>query len=200
VLIAAYNQAYQDGSDIITASIGGPSGWSEDPWAVVVQRIVEKGVPCTVSAGNEGSEGIFYASTAANGKGVTAVASVDNADAPEFLLNATYQIADGPETQFGWSQGTPANWGNVSLPVWTPSFNTSEKAMGCNPYPDDTPDLSGYIVLIRRGTCTFVQKVTNAAAKGAQYVMFYNNAAGTSAVTAAVPGVKGIGMVSQQCC
>lgn len=45
VLIAAVNQAYEDGSDIITASLGQPSGWSEDPWAVAMQRIVEAGVP-----------------------------------------------------------------------------------------------------------------------------------------------------------
>lgn len=31
VLIAAYNRACQGGAHIITASIGGPSGWSEDP-------------------------------------------------------------------------------------------------------------------------------------------------------------------------
>lgn len=54
VLIAAYNMAYEDGSDIITASIGGDNGWSEEPWAVAVQRIVEAGVPCPVAAGNEG--------------------------------------------------------------------------------------------------------------------------------------------------
>lgn len=54
VLIAAYNMAYEDGSDIITASIGGDSGWSEEAWAVAVQRIVEAGVPCPVAAGNEG--------------------------------------------------------------------------------------------------------------------------------------------------
>ncbi|KAI1380551.1 peptidase S8/S53 domain-containing protein [Hypoxylon crocopeplum] len=52
ILIAAFNQAYEDGSEIITASIGGPSGWSEESWAVSIQRIAEAGVPCTVSTGN----------------------------------------------------------------------------------------------------------------------------------------------------
>ena len=178
VLIAAYNQAYEDGSDIITASIGGASGWSEDPWAVAVQRIVEAGVPCTVSAGNDGDYGLFYASTAANGKRVTAVASVDNTQAPMVLLRASYTADNSSSESFGWSQGDPSNWGNVSLPLWALSYNTSNTADGCDSFPDDTPDLSGYIVLIRRGTCTFVQKATNAAAKGAHYIMFYNNIAG----------------------
>jgi subtilisin family serine protease len=179
VLIAAYNQAYEDGADIITASIGGPSGWSEDAWAVAVQRIVEAGVPCTVSAGNDGAYGQFYASTAANGKHVTAVASVDNTNSPAVLYNATYSVDDDEDSiPFGWAVGTPDGWGNTSLPLWAGNYDTSDPADACEPYPDDTPDLSEYIVLIRRGTCTFVQKATNAAAAGAQYVLIYNNVLG----------------------
>lgn len=197
VLISAYNMAYEAGADIITASIGGPSGWSEDDWAVTVQRIVEAGVPCTVSAGNDGSEGQFYAATAANGKRVTAIASVDNTVSPALLSNATYTVSGGANQSFGYTPGTPANWAGVSLPLWAVNFNTSDPANGCDPYPASTPDLSGYIVLIRRGTCTFVQKVTNAANKGAKYVIFYNNAAGSQAVEAStVPGIQGVAMIT----
>lgn len=35
------NMAFEDGSDIITASIGGQIGWSEVPWSVAVSRIVD---------------------------------------------------------------------------------------------------------------------------------------------------------------
>jgi subtilisin family serine protease len=178
VLISAYNQAYEDGSDIITASIGGASGWTEDPWAVAVQRIVEQGVPCTVSAGNDGDQGLFYASTAANGKGVTAIASVDNTQAPQVLTNATYSTGNSSTESFGWTPGTPANWPNISLPLWNVNNDANDTANGCAAYPADTPDLSEYIVLIRRGSCTFVEKATNAAAAGAKYILFYNNVAG----------------------
>ncbi|KAF4554958.1 Subtilase-like protein 1 [Elsinoe fawcettii] len=196
VLIAAYNQAYQDGAQIITASIGGPSGWTEDPWAAAVTRIVDAGVPCTVSAGNDGAQGQFYASTAANGKRVTSIASVDNTQAPTVLLNATFTVNNGSGDSFGWTQGNPAAWGNVTLPLWSVNYDTADPANACNPLPDDTPDLSGYVVLVRRGSCTFVQKVTNIAAKGGKYIMFYNNADGASAVTAAVEGVVAIGMTT----
>ncbi|KAJ4290416.1 hypothetical protein N0V90_010632 [Kalmusia sp. IMI 367209] len=198
VLIAAYNQAFEDGSDIITASIGGASGWTEDPWAVAVQRIVEQGVPCTVSAGNSGDQGLFYASTAANGKKVTAVASIDNTEAPQVLTNATYSTDNSTEESFGWTPGSPANWGNVSLPLWAVNYNVNDTANGCDAYPDDTPDLSGYIVLIRRGSCTFVQKATNAAAHGAKYILFYNNVPGIISVSAAVDGIEGVGMVTAE--
>jgi len=189
--------AYEDGSDIITASIGGASGWADDPWATVVSRIVENGVSCVVSAGNDGSAGIFYASTAANGRRVTAIASTDNTLAPALLTNASYKIGS-QETAFGFTVGEPGSWTNVSLPLWAVSYNTSDPANGCEPFPASTPDLSGYIVLIRRGSCTFVQKIQNAVAKGARYVIFYNNAAGTAVVGGQVDGVRAVAMVTAE--
>ncbi|KAH6654877.1 peptidase S8/S53 domain-containing protein, partial [Truncatella angustata] len=196
VLIEAYLRAYEAGSQIITASIGGSSGWSEQPWAVVVSRIVEQGVPCTVSAGNSGDVGLFYASTAANGKRVTAIASFDNVVSPALLHTGNYSVDGGADTEFGYALGEPAGWAGVNLPLWTASLNTSDPAGGCDPYPADTPDLSGYIVLIRRGTCTFVQKATNAAAFGAKYIMLYNNVAGATSAAAAVDGILAVGMTT----
>ncbi|KAH6629914.1 peptidase S8/S53 domain-containing protein [Chaetomium sp. MPI-SDFR-AT-0129] len=196
VLIEAYNLAYEAGSDIITASIGGPSGWSEDPWAVVVSRIVDNGVPCVVSAGNDGATGIFYASTAANGKKVTAIASFDNTVTPALLTNATYTVDGGSEGSFGFTSGEPGAWEDVTLPLWSGNKDATDPADGCKAYPADTPDLSGHVVLIRRGTCTFVEKATYAVEKGAKYVLFYNNIDGTVTVSAAVDGLTAVGMVT----
>ncbi|KAF5243406.1 hypothetical protein FANTH_8228 [Fusarium anthophilum] len=198
VLIAAFNQAYQDGADIITASIGGPSGWSEEPWAVAVSRIVEKGVPCTVSAGNSGDVGMFYASTAANGNKVMAIASYDNSDYVS-LLNISHYTVDNSSKKidFGSTAGSPAAWGKVTLPLWAPNLDPTVPNGGCDAYPEDTPDLSKYIVLVRRGSCTFVQKAQNAAKHGAKYFLVYNNAAsGASAIdVSTVEGIVAAGMV-----
>ncbi|PHH66184.1 hypothetical protein CDD81_247 [Ophiocordyceps australis] len=196
VLIAAYNQAYQDGADIITASIGGPSGWSEDPWAVAVSRIVQKGVPCTVSAGNEGAEGMFYASGAADGKFVTAIASFDNSQTPMLLSEVSYRIDNGSDVRFGYAPGEPSAWNGVTLPLYATSLDPSIKDDACSPLPASTPDLSRKIVLIRRGSCNFVVKAANAAAKGAKYIMVYNNVpAGASAIDLGdVPGILAGGM------
>ncbi|KAJ3577328.1 hypothetical protein NPX13_g3238 [Xylaria arbuscula] len=195
VLIEAYIRAFEAGSNIITASIGGASGWSEDPWAVVVSRIVESGVPCTVSAGNDGAYGLFYASTASNGKRVTSVASVDNVITPVLLIQSNYSIDAAAEEEFGYVTGDPFDWAGVSLPLWAPSYDITDPATGCNAYPADTPDLSGYVVLIRRGTCTFVQKAQNAAAFGAKYIMFYNNVGGATGPSLGdVPEILATGM------
>jgi len=175
ILIAAYNQAFEDGSDIITTSIGGASGWTEDPVAVAVSRIVQQGVPCLVSAGNSGYRGLFFADAPANGKGVTAVASVNNIEVPQVVSKASYSTQNSSTESFGWYRGFPWSWGNVSLPLWSVNNDGNDTANGCDAYPENNPDLSAYVVLIRTGSCTFEQKATNAAAKGAKYLLFYND-------------------------
>ncbi|KAG5932180.1 hypothetical protein E4U59_007689, partial [Claviceps monticola] len=179
VLIAAFNKAYQDGANIITASIGGPSGLAGDPWAVTVSRIVEKGVPCVLGASNEGEVGIFYASTAANGQHVSAIASFDNVQPPYFLHVSQYQIDDGPEKSFGYDRSLMPGWDGVTLPAWASSLDSTVKNDACDPFPANTPDLSKFIVLIRRGTCNFNEKIQNAMDKGARYALLHNNAPGT---------------------
>ena len=198
MLIEAFLQAYEDGSDIITASIGGSSGWTEDPWAVVVSRIVEAGVPCTISTGNEGEFGMFFASTASNGKKVTSVASFDNIVTPILLTESHFTVDGGYRSTFGYTPGEQTAWANVSLPVWSPSLDIEDTAAGCEPYPQGTPDLSKYIVLVRDGGCPWAQKAQNAAEFGARYVMFYNSLKdGTTEVsTEGAPEVVATGMVS----
>lgn len=196
LLIAAYNQAYEDGADIITASIGSPSGWTEDPWAVAVSRIVDKGVPCTLSAGNVGQLGLFFPGTAANGKGVTAVASFDNTVWPNLFSLSAYTVDDGEAEEFGYAPGVPEFSTDVSLPLWAPSLDPANPNSGCDAYPEGTPDLSDFIVLIRRGTCPFTQKAMNAAAFGARYLIVYNTYSGAETFNATFEGIEGCGMVT----
>lgn len=199
VLIEAFIRAADDGSDIITASIGGPGGWSEEPWCVAAQRIVEQGIPCTIAAGNAGDAGLFYASSAASGKGVIAVASVDNTHSPQLLTPSLFAIDDGEKEEWVWTAGNPKAFvDTVDLPLVAFNFNITDPANGCEDWPADV-DLTGKIAFIRRGTCTFVEKATRAAAKGAQYVILYNNVPGTITVDVSeVFGIRGIGMVSPE--
>ncbi|KAL1881283.1 hypothetical protein Daus18300_001135 [Diaporthe australafricana] len=177
VLISAFNMAFENGSDIITASIGGPGGWSEDPWSSVVARIVDNGVPCTIAAGNMGDMGMWSPSSAADGKGVAAVASFDNAKTPYLLAKASYSTnSSGPcsaPKSFGWIPGySPI--GNLSLRLWATSHNSSVEDDACARLSADTPDLSQHIVLIRTSTaCDPFQQTKNVVAFNAKYVLFY---------------------------
>lgn len=199
VLVAAFNMAYEAGADIITSSIGGASGWTEDAWAVAVSRIVEAGTPCSIAAGNEGADGIFYASGAADAIGAISVGSVDSITTPANLSLGTWTSNSSIDASedFTYNLGTPSDIPNGNYPLWALNYNTSVADDGCDAFPTDTPDLSSSIVLIRRGTCTFVDKADNAAAYGAKYVVFYNNASpGTIAPSADGADITGVGMVT----
>ncbi|KAJ3494119.1 hypothetical protein NLG97_g4286 [Lecanicillium saksenae] len=176
VLISAFNKAYQAGSDIISASIGGPSGWVDEPWAQAVSRIVARGVPCTIAAGNEGATGIFYPSSGSTGKGAVAVASFENTDIPTLTTMQHYTVDGGEPKAFPVTPSASKDgWDSAPHDLWAASYDTTKADDGCKPFPADTPDLSDKIVLIRRGTCAFSDKLNNAAAFGAKYVIIYNN-------------------------
>ncbi|CAF4651275.1 unnamed protein product, partial [Rotaria sp. Silwood1] len=176
VVIAAFNAAYQAGAQIITASLGSPSGWTEDPLAVVVDRIVDAGVSCTFSAGNNGNEGLFFASTAANGIDVTAIGSVDSIITPQIMYEGQFTINSSANTNFQYLPANNPFPNNISgYPLYVVDHNITNPADACTALPADTPILSEKIVLIRRGSCTFLSKIANVQKFGAQYIMIYNN-------------------------
>lgn len=78
VIIHAMSLAFLDGVDIISMSIGGPHGFSEDPASVVASRLASKGVVINIAAGNDGGKGLLLASSPADGLNAISVGSVDN--------------------------------------------------------------------------------------------------------------------------
>jgi hypothetical protein len=161
----------------------------------VVSRIVAAGTPCTLAAGNDGSEGLFYGSSAADGIGVIAVGSIDNIESPVFTTYGRYTVDNSSNGQFGYlaaAVGMP----NISLPLWAVSKDSTIADDACEPLPADTPDLSEKLVLIRRGTCTFDTKAANVAAFGAKYILFYNNVPSLLSPSVTDPDIIGAAMVS----
>ncbi|KAL7928967.1 subtilisin-like protein [Trichoderma chlorosporum] len=183
VAIAAVNQAYEDGADIITLSLGGSSGWTEDSFSVAVSRVVSAGVVATVANGNSGSAGLFTAGTPANGKGVTAVSSVESTWTP-FLGTAGYVSTSNStanQTLFVYTPGAYP-FPNITLPVFavTPEFTTDGSYGACNPLNDKAPaDLSDKVVLLSMDECESWAEVTNLQLNNATYVMFYMNGPGS---------------------
>lgn len=149
----------------------------------VLTQNMQAGVPCTVAAGNAGFYGLFAASNAADGEGVTAVASFDNSVTPRLLPKAYYQSASAggfqtadtdsrEHTTFAWRPSYPY-FLNVSLPLIAISNDSRVTADACTPLSDNIPDLSKYAVLIRLGGCNYTVKVANAIAKNAANIVFY---------------------------
>ncbi|KAI1780173.1 subtilisin-like protein [Hypoxylon cercidicola] len=178
-IIDAFLRAYDDEVDIVTASIGTPGGWSTQAWAEVASRLVDEGILVTIAAGNTGDEGPVDGSSGASGTNVLAIASVEGEVFPEFPFGANVTL-DGVTnmTTLGYLPSTnyfPSTV--VGWPIVPLSFNTSNPAEACSPYPAGTQSLRGKIPLVRRGTCTFTTKQGNLAALGAEYMLFYNNEA-----------------------
>ncbi|KAL7948049.1 subtilisin-like protein [Trichoderma barbatum] len=197
VAIAAVNEAYEDGADIISISLGGSSGWTEDSFAVAVSRVVDAGVVCSVANGNAGSAGLFVAGTPAEGRGVTAVSSVESTLTP-FLGTLGYASTDKSttnQTRFVYTIGA-FPFPNITLPLWavTPDVTTDGTYSACNPLNDKAPaDLSDKVVLVRLDQCDSWTEVENLQLRNAQYFMFYLDGPGNPYWIGAVSGL-GLGL------
>lgn len=173
IYLAAFNQAFEDGSDIITTSTWFPSEWSEDSVSVVLQRIVEAGVPCIAPMGNTGLEGVFSTGSPAVGHGVAAVASAMNLDYPLLLKKATYTVDDGPEDlSFGYHPGRFGDFRESVRELWLLGDVDTED---CTALPEGTPDLAEYIVLISLEGCTPYEKTLMVMKSAGRNVLAYSS-------------------------
>ncbi|KAF8149475.1 pyrolysin [Crassisporium funariophilum] len=177
IIVDALCQGVRDGQDILTLSLGGSDGWTGSTSSVVASRIAASGKIVTIAAGNDGDSGSWYTSSPGNGINAISVASVDNTVIP--LQNATLHGVDhAPVTYFS---ALPLKVDGIRK-IYATSNDSTVADDACRPLPEETPDLAEFVVLIRRGSCTFVQKLTNAAAKGAKAFLIYNNAVGFSSI------------------
>ena len=130
---------------------------------------------------------MFFTSGPGNAIDAISVSSLDNTVIP--LQNATvHGVQHDPITYFD-ALPLPVT---QTLPIFATSTDTTVVDDACDPLPDSTPDLSKFLVVVRRGTCTFVctytepfrlhaeiwnanqvQKLTNIAAKGGNVSFIY---------------------------
>ena len=120
--------------------------------------------------------GVFFASTPSNGENVISIGSVTNTITPSVALEGKFTVDDESNSTFAYLPARETLPIEISgLPLYALDFNTSNPADGCSPLPANTSNLTGQIILIRRGTCTFVSKIENVQQLGAKHVIFYNN-------------------------
>lgn len=124
VILQATLRAFDDGSDIITGSVGrAAAAWANDPMSLVVSRIVEQGVPCTFAMGNlvGGAEGIFGVSAPASGPGVMGITSFENSDTPTYDSD-TGRYSSVPNTARGGLLSPFVLWGSTLELTMKPQF------------------------------------------------------------------------------
>ncbi|OAA67489.1 Peptidase S8, subtilisin-related protein [Cordyceps fumosorosea ARSEF 2679] len=83
ILMAAAARAARDGAQIISCSVGGAHGWSDDAFSVLLGRLADqRGIVSAVAASNDGDRGAFFPSGSAAAGSVNAIASADLSGAP----------------------------------------------------------------------------------------------------------------------
>lgn len=183
VIVEALERAYADGMQVINQSLGAARQWPQYPTAQASSRLVAKGVVMVASIGNNGPlgsspDGLWAAGAPGVGAKVIGTASYDNAQ-------RSFSVSGTP---YGYNPATGS-----PLPPLTGSLTMAKTGTtttvddGCAPI---TADIAGKAVLIRRGSCSFFIKASNAMNAGAAAVVLYNNAAG--ALNATVAGTPAI--------
>ncbi|MGH8174427.1 MAG: S8 family serine peptidase, partial [Rhodanobacteraceae bacterium] len=179
-ILAGTENAITDGVDVINFSISGGT----DPWNDSDRDFLDAvGADIFVSA----SAGNTSASTPnpigeVNHLGPwvnTVAASTHDLNVSGFgLLNVTGPGTPPPEVQN--IQMTPGSGTDAGDPMTgTDIRHYAANEIGCTANGAFPPDyFAGAVALISRGTCTFEEKINNAAAAGAVLAVIYNNAAG----------------------
>jgi len=179
IMIAAMERALADGVQVVNMSIGSAYQWPQYPTAMAATRLVNKGVVVVASIGNNGANGLYSAGAPGVGEKVIGVASFDNTR----IAQAAFSISPD-DTPIGYNPAAgapPAPLSGTFPMARTGTPATANDA--CSALPADS--LSGKVALIRRGTCSFYIKATNAQTAGAAGVVLYNNTIGSLSPTVA---------------
>ncbi|KAJ7693337.1 pyrolysin [Mycena rosella] len=178
VIVDGLLMGVKAGMDILTMSLGGSDGWTEGTGSVVSSRIAATGKVVTIAAGNEGASGSWFTSSPGNGIDAISVASSDNTVIP---LQA-FTVQGATHDPIVYYSTFPFAL-NGSTPLYATSNDTTVVDDACSPLPASTPDLSKFVVLVRRGTCAFTAKLANIAAFGATTALIYDNGNGFGGIS-----------------
>lgn len=178
VILSALSLAKTQHMNVVNLSLGSDfDSWPSYPDAVAVANLAKAGVVVAVAAGNSGGTGLFSAGSPAVGAGVISVASYEGATIKAKAISVgsakyAYTAVDG-------TAAAPAE--NTSLSLVNASAPTA-----CNADGALAPVDAGTALLIKRGTCSFREKILNAITAGAAAAVIYNNVPGLDSFTAAL--------------
>lgn len=176
-------RAFDDGSDIITMSLGTIGGYPETVISQTTTRIIEAGVPVFVSVGNDGEYWpMFEPGSPADGHLVSSVASFNPDLDPTVLAVAEYIVGDEDASEFAWLPGwlyvgeDVNEWTFPVIDINSFVYDDNSTVTGCDPLPASVPDLTGYLVLAQRSEgpdCYEWNQQDNMQVKGAMSYMFW---------------------------
>ncbi|KAK0544759.1 hypothetical protein OC845_005428 [Tilletia horrida] len=170
LLMKAMEAAFEDNADVLSISVGAPAGWTETPTARMASNIAKEGRIVSVASGNDGAVGMFFPSSPAVGKDVIAVGSIDSALFTAF--NATVLLPGASPIPYF----APRAFRLPAMPVYATAADATAPRDACDPLPEYVPDLSPFVVLVRRGGCSLDVKYRNVVASGGKTILLWNSA------------------------
>jgi len=181
----ALEDAVNDGMDVVNLSLGGGVQGPHDFLAEAINATADAGVVAAVAASNNGP-GAFTIGSPGNAVGALTAGATTN---PHYIginvvvaESGTYGAAVGDFDPFADTPVTNApfvSWGGDEL--------------ACS---GGSAEADGAVVLVKRGACTFSQKVATANAAGAIGVVVYNNVGGDPIAMAGAGDIPAV-MVSR---
>ena len=171
VIAKAVDDAVADGMDVLNISLGAYvtsySDVSTSELAIAaVEAATAAGVVVTVSAGNDGP-GATTIEDLASAPDVIAAGAISN---DRSLGSAVTVSGVSPY------EALPGNGPSPSQAIAGPLVDVAgidPSGLACSPLPSGS--VSGMVVLVERGSCTFETKIDNVQAGGALAVIVYNN-------------------------
>ncbi len=171
VIAKAIDDAVADGMDVLNISLGSyVTSYSDISSSEVGQAAIaaaaQAGVIVVVAAGNQGPGSGTIADYASAPDAITMGAihndrSLSNAITTDGVAPYAAFTGDGPDP----GQVISGNLFDVT--------GVDSTGLACSPLPSGS--VSGKIVLVLRGTCTFASKLNDVAAGGALAIIVYNN-------------------------
>ena len=190
-LLGALEDAFDDGMDIVTMSVGSPALYGAletgaacsevganacDVRAQAVENAVRAGMAVVVSAGNDGDLGNLFPTLNTlhtPGTAPSAITVGASTNAHVWFSSVRVAGADVPSNL----RDLPARFGDGPRPAGTlraplkDVSRTEPDGLACSPVGSGT--LTGVVALIQRGVCAFSTKVNNAQKAGAVAAIIY---------------------------
>src|SRR5882762_6675740 len=172
VLTEAIDWAVHNDMDVISMSLGGTFGTATSSDSIASDNAAKAGIVVVAAAGNAGPAPYVTGAPAA----ATDSISVAAMDARPFVANGVHiALSSGSGADGVEANSLALPHGSVPAVILTKGVNLS---LGCSAADYPAGGAPGALVIVSRGTCSFVAKASAATAAGAVAIGVVNNAAG----------------------
>ena len=164
-----------DHLDVINLSLGSPFGGPSSTTALAADAAAAAGVIVVAPAGNNGDTYFINGALGSAIRAISVAASSEGAAGQHLRVNAPANIAGdytAGKPNFGLPPPVGGTTGDVVIGLDPANADGMLTTDGCSPL---TNDVAGKVVLLDRGTCTFISKVKRAQDAGAIAVIIAND-------------------------